>query len=692
MKPNYSSFVPSRTIKLSVTAIAELLRIVCFLLYYIVLIAIGLVIFVTAGCLSYIFLFKILPDVYHNIFWDIWIVLFIICIWLFAFTLGVYLVRPLFFFRRNENYSRVEVFEQDCPELFAMIRDVANQVRCRMPRHVYLTSEVNACVFYNTSFWSIFFPVRKNLEIGLGLFDGTSIAELKSVIAHEFGHFSQNSMKVGSIVYVTNTVLSNLIITDDSWESWLNNWGMSNIRMVCIFARLTIWITNMIKRLTVYMYMFVQNGYLKLSRQMEYDADSIACRCIGSAVFISALCKTEVQSTMDNFYKQLLQSLVEEKKMIVDYFEGKDLTARIVHSYSKTIPPLAFDKELKEPTCIYVVPPRVWVENKWESHPALDDRIANAIAVNATIALDSASLPSWSLIPDIVLRKVSAIRMSIIRNSVQEELSCISFGEFEEWVSKKVEDTFIDDRLLAFFGETIFEFDLNYKDKDILESPFTEENAIKVAKFVAALNDWQLLEQVRYKKINAREVQIDGRVYKRKNIPFKEFKAELDALHAEVMKIYLAIYSYVCNNCDDSLVESLNDGFLVMFRYNRIVQKSLSRLIECQDALVNELNRPVQRNEEQFKELCSKVKEYKKHIRKVISLLDPDEHVRELKERIDNIYNPSYKINRNSINDMIIITKDISTHAQLVIEKARRHVCKIIAGVLDSNVLTGSET
>lgn len=654
------------------------------MLYYVVLIAFGMAIFAAAGLLSYFLLFHLLPVAYRDIRMDILIVAVTIGVWLLAFTLGAYLVRPLFSFRRNEKEGRVEIQAAECPELFAMIRDVAGKTGCRMPAHVYLTAEVNACVFYNTSFWSIFLPVRKNLEIGLGLFDGTSIAELKSVIAHEFGHFSQSSMKVGSTVHVANTVLSNLILTDDSWDRWLDNWVMSDTGTVRRFGIVARGMTNVIKRLTLYMFMFVQKGYLNLSRQMEYDADSIACRCAGSDAFISALCKTEVLSSMDRFYVRMLQALVLERKMVADYFEGKDATSGIVHSWSRTMPKLAFDMELKEPVRLHTVHSRVSVENVWESHPSLEDRIANARAVNA--ASVSGPLPSGSLIPENIAGKVSAVMVSMIRNSAEEELACIPVGEFEEWARMKVDETFIDERLRVFFGGAVFEFDLDSARGDALESPFTEENAMKMARFAAALNDWRILEQVMNKEIKAREIQIDGKVYKRRDIPFEEFKTELDSLRTEVREIHSRIYAYVRGNCDGSLAETLDSGFLMMFRYNRIVQESLPSLLSHRDALVEELNRPVRRNEEEYGQLCAEVREYELHVREMISGLDADECVKEIKEYMDEIHNPAGRIDVNAVNSMLLATESISTHARLVLETARRQVCKVVAGVLDMNV------
>lgn len=216
----------------------ELFRICCFLIFYIILIGLGAAILVGAFWASFHLILDILPEV-GNIRAMIFIVMLVIGICLLALMLGIYLIKPLFSFRKNTKATRVEVFESECPALFAMIKSLANNTKCQMPKHVYLSPDVNACVFYNTSFWSIFFPVRKNLEIGLGLFDGTSVDEVKSIIAHEFGHFSQNSMKIGSTVYVTNTVLYNLILTDDFWDKWLDKWCMMDTAIIRYFGIMT---------------------------------------------------------------------------------------------------------------------------------------------------------------------------------------------------------------------------------------------------------------------------------------------------------------------------------------------------------------------------------------------------------------------------------------------------------------------
>lgn len=181
---------------IKVQVLNVLARIVLFLVYYIGLIAIGILMIWGIMKGSVYLVTDMLPNLTNGRL-ELLIIVCWIGIGVFALMFAIYMIKPLFSFTKDEKDTHVEVTKEDCPQLFDEIRDIAKSVGVRMPKHVYLTTEVNACVFYNTNFWSIFLPVRKNLKIGLGLFDGMSIDEVKSVLAHEFGHFSQKKHESG---------------------------------------------------------------------------------------------------------------------------------------------------------------------------------------------------------------------------------------------------------------------------------------------------------------------------------------------------------------------------------------------------------------------------------------------------------------------------------------------------------------
>src|SRR5690606_23214694 len=123
----------------------------------------------------------------------------IACIGLFASGLTVlfFLIKFIFASTKVDTDHLSEITEHDEPELFLLIHQIVSEVDTSFPKKVFLSHDVNASVFYDSSFWSMFLPIRKNLQIGVGLINAVTQQELKAILAHEFGHFSQKSMKVG---------------------------------------------------------------------------------------------------------------------------------------------------------------------------------------------------------------------------------------------------------------------------------------------------------------------------------------------------------------------------------------------------------------------------------------------------------------------------------------------------------------
>ena len=590
----------------------EIFRICCFLIYYVVLMVLGLAIFVGALYLTF---YLAAIGLAIGGWW--FTLLAIIGLWTFVVMFGLYLVKPLFSFKKNENDSRVEVEEADCPELFAMLSDVAEKTRCKMPKHVFLSPDVNACVFYDTSFWSIFFPVRKNLEIGLGLFDGASVEEVKAIIAHEFGHFSQSSMKVGSGVYVTNTILHDLVFGKDFWDEWVDSICRSGYSIIRCFGKLTRWLSNCVRAVTILVYKYVQKGYLRLSRYMEYDADDIASRCVGRDAFVSALCKVEVMSEKDGLYKQLLQSLTQERKIVSGYFTCESEAYRYLSGAHTAH--LSYDVMLDGlKRRYYYVPSKVKMENVWASHPSLEDRIANVDSKGGGIKSSGGAKPAWTLVPDEVAGQVSANYISIIENNTGERLTHISDDEFSVWVQEEIRANFMDERLVPFFAGNIYEFDVYHADDAPAVSPFTRENAIKIAKLTAGINDHNLLVRIRKGEVEADDVEYDGVIYDRKHLPIDDLRGKLDALHAEVLKIYSDICAYVKSRTLEG--EMLSISFSLLFYAKWVNNVALPHLLAHRNAFVDAWNRAGEVADDYDYELqMSLCEQYENAVKEVLS-------------------------------------------------------------------------
>ena len=121
-----------------------------------------------------------------------------------------FMLKFIFKSNQTDRSNMLELQETDQPELFAFIRQLTTETKTPFPKRILLSADVNASVFYDSSFWSMFLPVKKNLVIGLGLVNCVNISEFKAILAHEFGHFSQRSMKLGSFVYNLNRIIHGL--------------------------------------------------------------------------------------------------------------------------------------------------------------------------------------------------------------------------------------------------------------------------------------------------------------------------------------------------------------------------------------------------------------------------------------------------------------------------------------------------
>lgn len=85
--------------------INELLRIGCFLLYYLLLIALGVIIVIGSFWGSYHLIIDVLPEVGSGRA-IILIIMSVIGLCLLAIMLGIYLIKPLFAFKKNHNETR----------------------------------------------------------------------------------------------------------------------------------------------------------------------------------------------------------------------------------------------------------------------------------------------------------------------------------------------------------------------------------------------------------------------------------------------------------------------------------------------------------------------------------------------------------------------------------------------------------
>lgn len=293
-----------------------------------------------------------------------------------AFFVLFFLVK--FIFKKNivDRSGLTEIAEKDQPELFALIREIVQEVQTDFPKKVYLSPDVNASVFYDSSFWSMFLPVRKNLQIGIGLVNAVTVSEFKGILAHEFGHFSQRSMKVGSYVYNVNYVIHNLLFDNAAFDAMLEKWGDGNgyLKVGTALAKLVVrgiqWVLGKA-------YNIVNLNYLRLSREMEFHADEVAAHVAGSAPLASALQRFGLADFAYNFVSGCYhrqgpgpRNFYTQHAFALTFLGEKDQL-----KFQNGLPMVVSTRNRYNQS-------KLVITDQWASHPSVEDRVERLMALN----------------------------------------------------------------------------------------------------------------------------------------------------------------------------------------------------------------------------------------------------------------------------------------------------------------------
>jgi Zn-dependent protease with chaperone function len=196
--------------------------------------------------------------------------------------MAFFMVKPLLA-RRVNRYQPYALNPQNEPVLFDFIRRLCFLVGAPMPTSIALDAGANAGAAFRRGFAS-FFSSDLRLHIGLTLMAGLSARDFAGVIAHEFGHFTQDAaMRLHYIIERINGWFGRVVFERDSWDEELervaeeaeNGYAL----MFVTFARLGVFFSRAI----LWLHMIVARALsCYLSRRMEFHADQFQIRVAGS--------------------------------------------------------------------------------------------------------------------------------------------------------------------------------------------------------------------------------------------------------------------------------------------------------------------------------------------------------------------------------------------------------------------------
>lgn len=522
-------------------------------------------------------------------------------LWTFIIAVGIFLIKPLFTFsNRNKNYGK-EIKREDSPCLYDMIMKTAKAAGVRRPKHIYVNHEVNACVFFNTGFWNIFLPVRKNLAIGLGLFESTNTEEVQSIIAHEFGHFAQSSMRLGSVLYISNKVITNLAYRRDKLDSLMLDWCLQD-GLWGFWGKTTQSVVIRFRELTDSLFQKQQRNYMKLSRQMEYDADAVACKIVGTEAFVSALCKIQHLSKSFDFYNRVLGNFANQNQTVSDYWEGYEKTRQDMENMGMR---LTSYNELVSTPETETTRSRVAIEEVWESHPSIENRIEYAKVLAIKGNSTQPKIPAWNLISPVLKSAVSSnfINQLKINNA---SISTIDWKEYSKILAQKIEISFFPKDVEVFFDRDLIT--ATAADSVTEGNPLTDNNRAVIREYEQALLDKQLLSLLNGGKIPVKHFIYNGTDYSIENVPVSEHNQYVEELRSKVAVIDANIKHCAKMHTDDkSLIEAAYDAV----EYAQSITASLrSDFLPVRKDMIKEFNEGKITDKNDFESLCDWLDSY----------------------------------------------------------------------------------
>ena len=422
----------------------------------------------------------------------------------------------MFFFRKStaDRSGWLEISEEQQPKLFELIKSISKEIETNFPQKVYLGAGVDAMVFYDSNFRNLLVPSKENLMVGLGLVNSMSESELKAILAHEFGHFTQRSLNVYSYVYIENLVIYKMLIDEEYYQTLILKFSKVMGRfgwIVVIYSRFIRWILRKA-------YEIVSKSYMALSREMEFHADEISARVAGSVPATTALLRTGLASDSFNYvwqfyYNRVSENLKSENVYPQHHYVMRKYAERYGVNIADGLPQLT-----KEIISRFNRSKLVMV-NQWASHPTIEDRVRRLEELNISSTVSSES--AWNLFVDFEAIQKTLTEKLFRYWQFQETPVNLTHEEFKEKYNEDADKHTFSRKYNHFYEfKDISRFDLNLTIDRQGESSFgdfseiyTDNNVDFIRQFSGLDMDLKKVESISKKEIPIDSFEYDGIKY-----------------------------------------------------------------------------------------------------------------------------------------------------------------------------------
>lgn len=493
-------------------------------------------------------------------------------------SLGFFILAFLFKFifkkHKIDRSHLTEITEQTEPKLFRFISDIVKEVETDFPKKIYLSTDVNASVFYDSSFWSMFFPIKKNLQIGLGLVNTITAQEFKAIMAHEFGHFSQRSMKVGSYVYNVNQVIFNMLYDNESFDKMIQKWANTS-GYFSIFVLIAVKIIEGIQSILKKMYDFININYLALSREMEFHADEVAANVAGFLPLKESLLRMDLAghsyNSVINFYENKLSEKIKSENIYKEQSYVLNFLANESELPFKNSLPLVSSIDLSKFNKSKLI-----IKDQWASHPSTDERISNLERLNIikeNTFQDSANSLFVSI--ETLQQYLTNKLFSFVENS--DKLSSIKIDDFKNEYNQNYEKGTFNKVYNGYYdNKNPNYFDLNAQEildkNQNLEMLFNKEKIDMIYDFIALENDQNTLSNIEKEFFLIKTFDYDGQKFKAKesSLLIPKIEKEKEDLKVEITNNDISIYSNFYHLAKEKGLETeLKSKYIAFFKNDK---------------------------------------------------------------------------------------------------------------------------
>lgn len=576
----------------------------------------------------------------------------------FGIIILIFLIKFLFKQHTVNMSHLVEISREEYPKLFDLIEEIAKEAETKFPKKVYLANDVNAAVFYNSSFWSMFFPIRKNLQIGMGLVNTVTEQELKAILAHEFGHFSQRSMSVGSYVYNVNQVIFNMLYDNESFDDMIRAWA-SISGYFSIFVMVAVKVIQGIQWILQKMYGFVNLRYMALSREMEFHADEVAANIAGSKPLEESLLRLDISQQAFSWAVNFYENKADKNIISKNIYKNQSFALSVIARENKIplkngLPQVSILDTNKYKQS------RINIKDQWASHPSTEERVV-ALQRLSIVKDENKTTPAISLFPDAEKIEEELTKTVFYNLAFRKDTIVMDSKTFEKELSEEVGKNKFPDQYNDYYdNKDPLPFDLssitNFNLSETMDTLFSKEKVNTVYKYNALGHDKNILEAINRKEIKIKTFEYDGQMYRS-----KQAKDLIDQLEKEridtknqIAENDVNIYKYFYNQASKKGNESeLKGKYQAFFEQDTLCEKRISLYNEFV-RVANQLSMASQ--EEQVENIFSEISKLEINLKAELKNLmeNPDlekEMTKPVKDNFDIYLSKIWRYSANPDSD-----------------------------------------